>query len=74
MNRRVVKNGCEFEALLEARPVKQRRFGEGMVLNLLQWIRPETARFTVEGEGIDVWCCPKELLDQDTEAPQRSMA
>jgi hypothetical protein len=74
MNRRVVKNGCEFEAILEARPVKHRRFGERMVLNILQWVRPETARFTVEGEGIDVWCCPKELLDQKTEAPQHSMA
>jgi hypothetical protein len=74
MNRRIVKNGCEFEAILEARPVKRRRFGEGMVLNILQWVQPETTRFTVEGEGSDVWYCPNELLDQQTEAPQHSRA
>jgi hypothetical protein len=70
MNRRVVKQGCDVEAVLETRSGKSRVFTPGNVLNILQWLRPETARFTVEGEGIDVWCCPREVIDERSEAPQ----
>ena len=72
MNRRVIKDRCDIEAILEARPVKSRAFRAGTVLNLLQWVRPDTARFTVEGEGIDVWCCPQKVIDERSEAPHLS--
>jgi hypothetical protein len=70
MNRRVVKN--EFEANLEVRPTTKRSFEPGVVLNILQSIRAEMARFTVEGEGIDGWCCPQQIIDEQTEVPQHS--
>src|ERR1041385_7501938 len=54
MTRTVVKAGCEFDALREARPAISRRFRAGAVLNVLQWVNPAMARFTVEGEGIEV--------------------
>ena len=70
MNRRVIKWGCDVEAILEARPVKSRSFSAGTVLNILQWLQPETARFTIEGEGCDVWCCPQEVIEERSEGPQ----
>ena len=72
MNRRVVKNG--FDGSLEVRPTTKRSFGPGVVLDILQSIRAEIARFTIEGEGIDGWCCPQEIIDEHTEAPQSSAA
>ena len=72
MNRRIVK--YEFEAYREARPAVRRDFGSGAVLNILQWVKPETARFTVEGEGMEVWCCPQFLIDHKTESPEGSRA
>jgi hypothetical protein len=74
MNRRVIKHGCEVEAILEARPVKSRSFSAGAVLNILQWVRPDTARFTIEGEGADVWCSPQEVIEERSAAPQTSKA
>jgi hypothetical protein len=74
MNRRVIKHGCDVEAILEARPVKARSFSTGTVLNILQSVRPETARFTIEGEGADVWFCPQEVVEERSEGPQISRA
>jgi hypothetical protein len=74
MIRRVVKSECEFEAACETRLAKRRRFQAGAVLNVLQWVRPDAARFTVEGEGIEVWCCPKTIFDEGTESPEASAA
>lgn len=74
MIRKVIRSGCEFEAGCEARPGKWRRFQAGAVLNVLQWVRPDTARFTVEGEGIEVWDCPKATFDEATESPNASAA
>ena len=70
MNRRVIKHGCDVEATLEAQPVKSRAFSTGTVLNILQWVRTETARFTIEGEGADVWCCPQDVIEERSEGPQ----
>ena len=72
MNRRVIKHGCYVEAIRETRAEKSRSFSAGTVLNILQWIRPETARFTIEGEGGDVWCCPQGVIDERSEASQVS--
>ena len=74
MNRRVIKHGCYVEAILEARAEKSRSFSAGTVLNILQWIRRETARFTIEGEGAEVWCCPQGVIDERSEASQASRA
>jgi hypothetical protein len=38
----------------------------GAVLNILQWVREETARFTIEGEGADIWCCPRIVVEENT--------
>lgn len=74
MNRRVVREGCDIEAVLEARPVNSRSFSEGTVLNILQWVRPDTARFTIEGEGADVWYCRQEVIEGRSESPQVASA
>ena len=73
MIRRVVKSAAELEAFRETRPAVNRRFERGTVVNVLQWVNPATARFTVEGEGIEVWCCPQEAFEQHTEAPVAAM-
>jgi len=54
MNRRVVKPDGDFDAYREVRPSVHRHFASGTVLNILQWVNPDTARFTIEGEGIEV--------------------
>jgi hypothetical protein len=64
MNRRVVKE--TFEVTREANPPKKRQLQPGHVLNILQWIRPEIARFTVEGEGAEVWVCERETIESLT--------
>ena len=69
MIRRVVKGTSELEAFRETRPAITRRFGPGSVLNVLQWVNPATSRFTIEGEGIEVWCCPRDVFEQHTELP-----
>jgi len=40
------------------------------VLNVLQWVTADTSRFTVEGEGIEGWCCPKAVLYEQTIAAE----
>jgi hypothetical protein len=64
MERRVVRT--QFDAIREANGVTTRQFRGGAVLNLLQWTRPDQARFTVEGEGAEIWFCPQSLLDKHT--------
>ena len=68
MTRRVIKVGCEFDASQETRPAICRRFKTGAVLNLLQWVNPEIARFTVEGEGIEVWSCRQTVFQDQTDS------
>jgi hypothetical protein len=73
MTRRVVKTACELEASREVRPGVNRRFGAGSVLNVLQWENPAVARFTVEGEGCEVWCSPQTAFEAHTESPEPSI-
>jgi hypothetical protein len=68
MNRRVVRPDARIEVSRETRPETVRVLPGGAVLNILQWVKEETARFTVEGEGADVWCCPKAEVDDHTTA------
>jgi hypothetical protein len=74
MNRRVIKQDAGFDAYREARPTVHRYFAPGKVLNILQWVNPEVARFTIEGEGIEVWCCPQTVMSEQTESPQAARA
>jgi hypothetical protein len=67
MNRKIIKPESKIEAFREARPAIRSNFGPGTVLNLLQWVSPEMARFTVEGAGAEVWCCPQTLFQDCTE-------
>ena len=43
------------------------------MINVLQWLNPEAARFTIEGEGIEVWCCPQSVVEEQTEPPQSAL-
>jgi hypothetical protein len=74
MNRRVIKPDGDFDAYREARPAVHRHFASGTVLNILQWIKPDTARFTIEGEDMEVWCCPQSVIDERSESPQAARA
>jgi hypothetical protein len=69
MNRKVIKPDGAFDAYREARLSVHRHFASGTVLNILQPIKPDIARFTIEGEGIEVWCCPQVLIDERAESP-----
>lgn len=66
MNRRVVRPDARIEVSREARPETVRMLSVGAVLNILQWVREETARFTIEGEGADIWCCPRIVVEENT--------
>jgi hypothetical protein len=57
MIRRVVRHEYRFDAKREANGITNREFAGGAVLNILQWLRPGETRFTVEGEGAEVWVC-----------------
>ena len=70
MTRRVIKDASELEAFRETRPTIRRVFHAGTVVNVLQWVKPDTARFTIEGEGIEGWCCPKDVFDEKTFSPE----
>jgi hypothetical protein len=72
MTRRIIKAACELEAFRETRPMIRRRFQVGTVLNVLQRVNPTIARFTIEGEGIEGWCCPQSVFDEQTEFPTTS--
>jgi hypothetical protein len=67
MHRRIVRKNSHFEATREANRATTRQFLEGTVLNILQWIRPGEARFTVEGEGAEIWVCEQATLNRFTD-------
>jgi hypothetical protein len=68
MTRRLVKEtGAALEAARESNPKVKRQFQAGAVLNILQWTRPENVRFTVEGEGAEVWVCDRTLMERQTD-------
>ena len=69
MIRRLVRAESELEGFRETRPTVKRQFARGTVLNVLQWVNPAVSRFTVEGEGIEIWCCPQDAFEEHTEAP-----
>ena len=66
MDRRVVVQGQQLHATREASSRTTRTFTGGCVLNMLQWVRPGIARFTIEGEGADVWFCDEAQIDRKT--------
>lgn len=68
MIRRVIKTGCSIEAHRQARPSIVLVFKAGTILNMLQELKPETARFTIEGEGAENWCCPHPLIEACAES------
>lgn len=70
MNRRVINPECDFEAFREAKPAVCRHFGPGTVLNVLQGVEPEIARFTIEGEGAEIWSCQQTVIDEQTKSPE----
>jgi hypothetical protein len=57
MNRRIILENCNLRATRERDGKEDRTLNTGAVLNLLQWVRPGQARFTVEGEGAEIWTC-----------------
>ena len=66
MVRRIVVQGQEVHAAREVNPRTMRKLIGGCVLNMLQWVRPSIARFTIEGEGADVWFCDDVQIDRNT--------
>jgi hypothetical protein len=66
MYRRTVRSDGGLEICREVQPGTNRRLISGAVLNVLQWVKPETARFTVEGEGAEIWCCPNDEMERQT--------
>lgn len=74
MYRRTVRPNGNLSVCREVQPATSRMLDSGAVLNVLQWVKPETARFTVEGEGAEIWCCPQDELDQQTLGAEASTA
>jgi hypothetical protein len=66
MVRRIVVQGQEVHATREVNARITRKLTGGCVLNMLQWVRPSIARFTIEGEGADVWFCDEAQIDRNT--------
>jgi len=73
MIRRVIKTGCSIEAHREARPSIVRVFEAGTVLNMMHPLKPKTARFTIEGEGAENWCCADALIEACAESPSSGL-
>lgn len=67
MNRRLVRPECRVEACRETRPSVRRQLEPGTVVNILQFLKPETARFTIEGEGAEVWNCEHNVINEQTD-------
>ena len=64
MKRRIVLENRNLRAIRERDGKQDRTFRGGDVLNVLQWVRPGQARFTVEGEGAEIWTCEEsEVLE-----------
>ena len=68
MNRKVVRENCHLDAVRERDGKATRTLGSGAVLNILQWKQPGEARFTIEGEGAEIWTCDESAVDQATAA------
>jgi hypothetical protein len=68
MNRRVVRDNCQLTVVRERDGKQNRTLGGGAVLNLLQWKQPGEARFTVEGEGAEIWVCEEAAVEVTTAA------
>jgi hypothetical protein len=68
MNRRIVLQNRYLRAIRERDGKLDRTLHGGAVLNLLQWVKPGEARFTVEGEGAEIWTC-NELEIVEATAP-----
>ena len=66
MNRRIVLEDRNLRASRERDGKLDRTLGGGAVLNILQWVRPGKARFTVEGEGAEIWTCEESDMDAST--------
>ena len=66
MNRRIVREACNLSAVRERDGKANRTLNGGAVLNLLQWVRPGEARFTVEGEGAEIWTCEESAVREAT--------
>ena len=67
MLRRIVIQDGQLEARREVRPRTIRTLPGATVLNVLQAMKPDTARFTVEGEGADIWTCDQSTFERNTE-------
>jgi hypothetical protein len=68
MNRRIVLNDRSLRATRERDGKQDRTLHSGAVLNILQWVRPGEARFTVEGEGAEIWFCDEAVIEETTAA------
>jgi hypothetical protein len=66
MLRRVVIDNRQLEIVREANARSTRTLRSGNVINILQMVRPGIARFTIEGEGADVWFCDQSTMEADT--------
>jgi len=66
MNRRIVREDSNLRAIRERDGKQDRTLNGGAVLNLLQWVRPGEARFTVEGEGAEIWTCDESAVSEAT--------
>jgi hypothetical protein len=62
----VVRRNNLFEVRREAKGSTVRTLGGGAVLNILQPVRAGVARFTIEGEGAEIWFCDQALIDAHT--------
>jgi hypothetical protein len=68
MTRKIVRDNCQLSVSRERDGKQTRTLGGGAVLNILQWHQPGKARFTVEGEGAEIWVCEEAAVDQVTAA------
>jgi hypothetical protein len=66
MNRRIVLENRSLLAIRERDGKQDRTLESGAVLNILQWVRPGQARFTVEGEGAEIWVSEETELQETT--------
>ena len=74
MDRRIIRDNCALEAKREANSRTARRLNGGVVLNVLQWHQRGVARFTIEGEGADVWFCDQAVFEQQTQSTANAAA
>ena len=66
MNRRIVLQDRNLHAIRERDGKADRTLNGGAVLNILQWVRPGEARFTIEGEGAEIWTCQESEIHAST--------